>query len=143
MPASAAFSGYGTTVEIGNASGGTSSTWKTVGEVKKVEFTGDKVDLEDSTHMKSPDARHEYKALLIDDGDCAIDGNFIPDDEGQIELKTARDARAVRDFKVTLPLSLGIYTFEGIVIGFTRPLMHDKISPLNAKVKITGALVLS
>lgn len=143
MSASAAFSGYGTVVEIGNASGGTSSTWKTVGEVKKVEFTGDKVDLDDVTHMQSPDARREYIPTLIDDGEMSLEANFIPDDVGQIELKTVRDARSKRDFKVTLPNSLGIYTCEGYVVGFTRPLLHDKASPLSAKVKITGALDLA
>jgi len=143
MPASAAFSGYGTTFEIGNASGGTSSTWIEVGEVKKIELSGDKVDLDDVTHMQSPDARREYIPTLIDDGDLSIDANFIPDDAGQIELKTARDARSKRDFRITLPLSLGVYAAEGYVVGFTRPLFHDKGSPLSAKVKITGALDLA
>lgn len=143
MAASAAFSGYGTTIDVGNASGGTSSTWTNVGEVKKIELSGDKVDLDDVTHMQSPDARREYIPTLIDDGDLSLDANFIPDDAGQIELKTVRDARSKRDFRIVLPFSLGTYSCEGYVVGFTRPLFHDKASPLSAKIKITGALDLA
>lgn len=143
MPASAAFSGYGTTFEIGNASGGTSSTYTTVGEVKKLDISNDKVDLEDVTHMQSPDARHEYITTLIDDGEISFDANFIPDDAGQVEMKTARDARSKRDFRITLPNSLGVYTADGFVVGFSRPLAHDKAATVSGKVKITGALDLA
>jgi len=140
MGASAAFSGYGTTVEIGNASGGTSNTWKTISELKKVEFSGDKVNMDSTTNLTSPDAREEVITTTIDDGDVALDGNFIPDDEGQLELKTARDARSLRDFKVTLPFSLGVFTFNAFVVNFTRPVTFDKAVQLACKLKITGAL---
>jgi predicted secreted protein len=152
---SQAFSGYGLYVELGNNDGSTSpfvaETFSAISEVQMVDFTGSKVDLVDVTHAQSPNARREYIATLIDDGEMTFTANFIPGDLTQTGLQTVYSNRAVRDWRVLLPGAtspstvgpLGEFTFSGIVTSIDHGLPFDKEAKLSVKVKITGQLLFT
>jgi hypothetical protein len=142
-----AFSGYGLFVKLGNNDGVVSpfsaETFTAIKEVQEVNFTGSKVDIVDVTHAQSPNARREYIATLIDDGDMDCTANFLPGDTTQTSLQTVYNNRQPRNWEVDLPNGLGKFTFSGLVTSLNRDLNFAKEAKLTFKVKITGQNVLT
>jgi hypothetical protein len=135
---SQAFSGYGLFLNQGtNAS---PPVYTAITEAQTVTLSGSKVDLVDVTHAQSPQARREYLATLIDSGDCDFTANFIPGDSTQVALQATMDARLAVPWEITLPGSLGTFTFNGIVSTIDHTLDFSKEAKLTCKIKITGPL---
>lgn len=138
---SQAFSGWGLTVSIGTIA--SPPVFTAISEVQVVDFSNDKVDLVDVTHTQSPNARREFLATLIDDGEMNFTANFIPGDATQTNLQTVRAARTATPWEVVLPGSLGTFTFAGIITALNHNLDFSKESKLTVKVKVTGELLFT
>jgi predicted secreted protein len=138
---SQAFSGFGTAVNLETSA--SPFVFDLIEEVQTVEFTGSKVDLVDVTNMQSPSAYREYLATLKDAGELQFTANFLPAASGQGLLQSAFESRAVQQWKVTLPSSLGEFDFAGIVTSIDHSLTFDKEAKLTVKVKITGPNVFT
>src|SRR6476619_5151780 len=101
-----------------------------IAEVQKVTFSGNKVDFADVTNIQSPDNYKEFIPTLIEAGELSFDANFIPGDETQTDLYTARDARTKKSWEVVLPDSLGTFSFDAYVASIDQALDFAKEAKL-------------
>lgn len=143
MPASKSYSAKGTVFSFGTASTGT-VTFTNVAEIKSIQFSGGKVDLEDVTNMDSPGAFREKTPTLLDGGDLSLSGNYVSGDAGRVAFNTAYLGRTLISCKVVLPLAPGqttvgdSFTFNGYVSENNVDLQFDKAASFSAKITITG-----
>lgn len=143
MAASKSYSAKGTVFSFGPASTGTVA-FTTVAEIKTIQFSGGKLDLEDVTNMDSPGAFREKTPTLLDGGDLSLSGNYISGDAGRIAFNTAYLGRTLIACKVVLPLAAGqttagdTFTFNGYVSENNVDLQFDKVTSFSAKITITG-----
>jgi len=135
-----ALKSQGVKLEIQTAAG-PPAVLSPVGEVKTIGDidSGQAADI-DVTHLQS-DAK-EYLIGLKDAGTITLEGNLVPDDIGQVEMRTARDDQAIRSFKITLtdatPTTL---SFDAFVKQFATSAGVDSSLPFNASLRVTGEVV--
>jgi len=124
-------------------------TYTQVAEIKTLDFSGSKNDLEDVTNLDSLNRFKQYVATLADAGDCSISGNYITSDTGQTAFKAAFNSAAVLSFKIVLPLQAGqttqgeAWTFLGIVSELDNTVQYDKVLQFTSKVKVTGPITVT
>ncbi len=133
MPTENPFVGLGTTVDFGSGSPPTS-----LAGVTGVTFSGDKVAMEKTTNMLTPEGTDTFIASTDDPGTCDIKCWTYPGDTSQEALKAAKVAKVAIAFVVTLPGALGTRSFEGLVESATVALPLEKNSTTDFKVKLTG-----
>ena len=104
-----------------------------------ISFSGDKVAMEKTTDMQTPNGTDTFIASTDDPGTCDIKCWNLPADVSQIALKAAKVAKVEIPFIVSLPGSLGTRTFNGLVESATVGLPLEKNSTIDFKIKITGA----
>jgi hypothetical protein len=89
--------GYGTLFKVRTATG--PDVYTSVGEQTNVTPYALAVDTVDATHMASPSAAREYIAGLIEAGEAAVEGHYVPSgtDEALLfsMLRTKQTCRAV------------------------------------------------
>ena len=123
-------------------------TYTQVAEVKTLNFSGSKNDLEDVTSFDSEGRFKQYVATLADSGDCSINGNYITSDEGQGAFRAAFNDAPTLSFKIVLPLQAGQtvqgeqWVFNGIVSELDNGVQYDKIISFQSKVKCTGPITV-
>ena len=145
MASTKSFSAKGTVFSFGPASG-SPVVYTTVAEIKTIQFSGGKLDLEDVTNMDSPGAFREQVPTLLSGGDLSLSGNYVSGDAGRAAFNTAYLARTLVSCKVVLPLAPAqtttgdSFTFEGYISENNVDLQFDKVSSFSAKVTITGPL---
>lgn len=127
------FVGYGLSVTFGSGSPPTD-----LAGITGVTFSGDKVATEKTTNMATPNGTDTFIASTDDPGTCDIKCWLLPGDSSQEALKTAKEAKALVPFTVTLPNSLGTRTFEGIVESATPAFPLEKNCTIDFKVKLSG-----
>src|SRR5713226_3309337 len=106
---SQAWSAEGTVLERGD--GASPEVFTKIAEIVKIARAGAKMDLPDVTNMDSG-AYREYIATLLDAGELAFEGNYLPNDATQSVLQTDFDARALHNWKILLPPGPGFVTTE-------------------------------
>lgn len=135
--------GRGTVLSI-STDGGT--TYIPVNQLKTIQFSGGKSDLEDITNMGSPGAFREYAPTLLDAGQAALQGIFDPEDAGQLALSAAWIAQALLTVKMQFPkasdqTTVGLMrTFTAYVSEDNLDAQFDKTSTLAVTLKITGPI---
>ena len=133
---SQAFAGQGTQLQRGNAA--SPEVFTSLAEVKNIQRSGAKVDLQDVTNMDSVGAYREYLPTLLDAGEVSFSGNYIPGDTTQQTLQSDFDSRAKKNWKIVLPNTLGAWSFAAYVSSFDFDLPTDKEATITVKLKITG-----
>jgi predicted secreted protein len=119
-----------------------------VAELKSVDFSGSKNDLEDVTNFDSAGRFKQYIATLADAGDCSINGNYIASDVGQSAFRGAFSSAAVLSYEIVLPLQAGqtvvgeTWVFLGILSELDNHVQYDKVLGFSAKVKVTGPITV-
>lgn len=104
-----------------------------------VELSADEIDV---TAHDSPDGYREYAQGLRDSGSVAIEGNFTGDTSHEA-LKTLFDSGDTVAMSITFPGTLGNWTFNGFITGFsTDAPMEDKLT-FSATIKVTGKPILA
>jgi hypothetical protein len=116
-----------------------------VKQLKTVQFSGGKSDLEDVSNMDSPGAFREFAPTLLDAGQAAVNGVFNPGDPGQLAFNAAFVAQTLVHCKLQFAPAAGdstgfLRTFAGYVTENNLDAQFDKSSTLAATVKITGPI---
>ena len=138
---SSAVTAAGTTLEYGDTNGGASTVWTTIPEIKDIQGPDGTVETIDVSNHSSTGSTREFKAGLIDEGQLTIPFNYIPDDAAHLALRTIRDARALRDFRITMvDTSTTVWTFEALVTGVSISAAVDGIYEGTLTLKISGVI---
>jgi hypothetical protein len=137
MP-SQAFAGRSSQLQRGDGATPT-EVFSTIAEVRKITRSGSKADLADVTNMDSGNYR-EFLPTLLDAGEIALEGNYIPSDITQGLLQADFDGQAKHNWKIVLPAARGHWSFAAYVVGVDTPdLQVDKEATFSSRLKITGA----
>jgi hypothetical protein len=149
MAPSTGFTGKGTIFSMGPA-----ATFTTVGQIKTIQFNGQKWSFDDVTNLNSPavgvGVLEEALPAKMAPGELAIGGIFLPNDAGQEALNTAFQAGTLENFKVQLPMGPGqttagnLYAFSGYVQEFPAPdVQFDKIVNFKVTIKLSTVITLT
>ncbi len=149
MAPSTGFTGKGTVLSMGQA-----ATYTAVGQIKTIQFNGQKWSFDDITNLGSPaigpGVLEEALPAKLAPGELAVGGIFLPNDAGQEALNTAFQAGTLENFKVQLPMGPGqttagnVYAFSGYVQEFPAPdVQFDKIVNFKVTIKLTTVITLT
>lgn len=139
----------GTQTSVSFAASVTIVTYEPVAELKTLDFSGSKNDIEDVSNFDSASRFKEYIVTMADAGDCSISGNYIAGDTGQGLFRGAFTAGTVLSFQIVLPLQSGQtsfgekWVFNGIVQELDNAISYDKALTFSAKLKVTGPIVVT
>jgi len=127
------------------AGAGTTISWNgtTVNEVTSIGDLDTSADDIEVTDYQSTDGYKEYIQGLKDGGELEIEGNFYPSDTGQSNLISDFNAGTTREVIITLPGSIGTWTFDAYVKGFATQVPLDGKVGFSATLKITGKPVFA
>jgi predicted secreted protein len=109
-------------------------------EIKDINFTGSKYDLDDVTNYESGNFR-EFISTLADSGDLSFSGNYIPTDASQAALLGFFNTGVLVSWKITLPAAANAsqpITFKAFVQSLEHNLPLDKAATISGKLKISG-----
>lgn len=134
---SASFAGRNTVIEYNIGSG-----FVQLAEIKQIQFTGSKFDLEDVTNMQSGNFR-EWLPTLGDSGELSFSGNYIPGNQTQTDLLNAFNNATLVQWLVILPANRGTISFSAFVQSLDRDLSVDKAATISGKLKITGVISIA
>lgn len=140
---SRAFAGQGTQLQLGSGTPAAPGSYTTIAEVTKIQRSGSKMDIVDTTNMDSIGAYREKLPTLLDGGDISLDCNYIPQDTTQQELQTLFDSRTLKPWQIVLPNTLGTWNFNAYSTQVDFDLMVDKAATFTAKLTITGKPVFT
>jgi predicted secreted protein len=140
---SRAFAGQGTQLQLGSGTPAAPGSYTTIAEVTKIQRSGSKMDIVDTTNMDSIGAYREKLPTLLDGGDISLDCNYVPQDSTQQSLQTLFDNRTLAPWQIVLPNSLGTWNFNAYVAQVDFDLMTDKASTFTSKLTITGKPVFT
>lgn len=104
------------------------------------------LDTQEVTSHQSANSYKEYIGTLLDGGEAAIEGNFIPSDtDGQVGLITDMEAKTVQSFVITFPPAiLATWTFTALVTAFeVGDTPVDGVLTFSATLKISGKPTLA
>jgi hypothetical protein len=132
MPETQASTGFSATFGIHN--GADPGEFVKVAEVTAITPPGSKRDIEEATHLESPDRHKEFIANLAEIGEATITLNFVP--SATHELQAAFDAGAGR-FQIAYPSGVTL-TFSGIVTAFQPGEISNSRMTATFTVKGTG-----
>jgi hypothetical protein len=133
--ATKAQSGLGSLVKIGAV---------TIGEIQSIKQSGCKWDTEEATNLAS--TAKEFVPTIIDWGEFQVSAKRVSTDAGQLAVVAAFGTGASSAFSVTLLKEAGqvttgdIYTFNGIVTELSIAVDATKLTPLEFKIKVSGAV---
>jgi hypothetical protein len=107
-------------------------------EIKDINFTGAKYDLDDVTNYESGNFR-EWITTLADSGDVSFSGNYVPSDASQAALLGFFNTGVLVNWKITLPAAANAQpiTFKAFVQSLEHNLPLDKAATISGKLKIT------
>lgn len=133
--------GYGTILKWGDNGGSIQ-----IAELTKIGAVSLSTSKIDATTLTSPDSYKEMLPGLIEPGDVAIEGNFRPDDSGQIAMLNDMNSRTKRDFTIEFPtaLSTATWTGEAYITAFAAgDATPEGVIPFSATLTITGKPTLN
>lgn len=128
-----------------SAAAGTTISWNgtTVNEVTSIGDLDTSADDIEVTDYQSTDGYKEFIQGLKDGGELEIEGNFYPSDTGQSNLISDFNAGTTREVIITLPGSIGTWTFDAYVKGFATQTPIDGKVGFTATLKVTGKPVFA
>jgi hypothetical protein len=138
-----AIAAFGTLVQLGSGTGGTSASYTTIAEVGDIDGPADSVDTIEVTSHSSPQARKEFIASLIDSGEISFPMWFVPDDPTQDDmtgLQYYKNARAAANFRIVFPDSSQV-DFSALVTKFGMKAPVRGVLSADVTLKITGAMI--
>lgn len=121
-------------------------TYTAVAELKTLDFSGSKNDVEDVTNFDSAGRAHEFEVTLLDSGEIKIAGNYITSDVGQAAFRAAFQSGVKLSFQMILPLQAGqtvageTWIFIGAVTELDNTISYDKVLQFSSTVKISGLI---
>ena len=138
----------GTVCKIGTLNAQTtapaSDTFLTIGEVIGVDGPGGSASVIDATHFAS--VAKEKLMGLPDEGQVTLRMNVVPDDVGLLEIREARSAQELRNWRITLPSSAPTpkqMDFKGFAMSMNYTAQPDGKWELTATIEISGAVTWS
>jgi len=96
------------------------------------------VDQLEVTSHDSEGGYREYVPTLRTGGEVAIEGNFVPTDEGQFALYEAFNDGTSDTYTIQLPQDLGSWTFDANVSAFEMGAPFEGKLTFSATLRITG-----
>ncbi len=138
-----AFSGQGLLVKIGTADAASvdaaGDSFLTIEEIMDVDGPSPTLTLIEATHLGSQFI--ERIAGLIDGGSLALQGNFIPNDAGQLECREALTGRQLRNFQVIFPTTLepNQIDFKAFVTSMPTKVGANAKADLSINLTLSGA----
>lgn len=117
-----------------------SASYEDLAEVKSIDFSGAKYDLDDVTNYESGNFR-EWITTLADSGELSFTGNYVPSDDSQSALLGFFNAGTLVSWQITLPEAAAAeqpITFDAYVSSLEHNLPLDKAASVTGKLKITG-----
>ena len=119
-----------------------SAEFQQLAEIKSIDFSGAKYDLDDVTNYESGNFR-EWITTLADSGELSFTGNYIPSDDSQQALLGFFNSGTLVSWQITLPEGADAeapITFNAYVSSLEHNLPLDKAATITGKLKITGAV---
>lgn len=141
MSTTAAKSGFGTLLKIGDGGGG-GEVFTTIAEIKQIQGPKQKADAYDATNMGSPTTGtsgfREFVPGLVDAGEITISGNYTSV-ASQDSLRTTFWNGTLRNFQMVVPLAVPeTWSFAAIVVAHELTLPHDGAMAFTATLKLSG-----
>lgn len=145
MAASQAQIGYGTLLKRGN--GASPEVFTPVAEITSITPPQAESDDVEVTHMESPGRTKEYIAGMVEAGEAAFKGNWIPGNATQdhlVGVLADQKAGTVRNWQIVVPPGTAApagltWSFSGYVKKFNPDIsVSDKLS-FDASIKVSGA----
>lgn len=144
MPATQAFAGQGATLEYTDG-----SVYTKLGQIKTIDFTGAKTQMDNISNMDSPSAYEEYLPTMISAGEVSFEGVMQPDaDVGgtTATLQAKQDARELLTWKLIEPSTTltgsqttpATFGFSAYISELSFKLAFDKATIFSGKLTITG-----
>lgn len=129
-------------VQIQRGNGAASEIFTTIAEITDFDGPGGSASEIDTTSLDS--TAREFLMGLKDEGQFTFNCNLVPSDTAQTGLRTDRDNRTLRNFKVILTdASSTTLTFSAYVMGFSiSGAVDDKIGA-SVTLRISGAVTWS
>lgn len=129
-------------VVIARGDGASPEVFSTIGECTDFDGPSGQAAVIDATHFQS--TAKEKIIGLPDEGQVTIGGNFIGANAQQTGLRTDRNNRTLRNFKITLTDSPAtVLTFAAYVLSFAISGAVDDKIPFSATLEISGAVTYS
>lgn len=119
-----------------------SASYSELAEIKSIDFSGSKYDLDDVTNYESGNFR-EWITTLADSGELSFTGNYIPSDVSQQSLRGFFNNGTLVAWQITLPAEADAddpITFDAYVSSQDVNLPLDKAASITGKLKITGRI---
>jgi hypothetical protein len=115
-------------------------TWTAIGEVTDFSgLGGGSASVIDNTHLKS--LRKEKRMGLADEGQASYTLNLVPSDLGQQAARASRDARTLKNYRVTLTdTPATVLTYAAYCTMFEVSGAVDGKIPAKMTNEITGAI---
>jgi hypothetical protein len=132
MATPASFVGVGQEIKFGST---------TLLHISDVTYSGNKVDTPDTTDAAAASGYRTFIPALKDAGECTVKGIWYPGETSKEALETNKGVVAV--WVHTLPNSLGLLTFNGMITGLDEAAPLDKAGEFTLKIKISGPKVYS
>lgn len=113
------------------------TTFIKVGEIQEIGGPSGSADIINVSHL---DSTAQEKLLgLPDEGQITLRGNYIPTDNGQVEMLEAKATRQRRDFKITLSNGQ-IWSGQCFVMAFNLEIAVNQQVRFSATIEITGSV---
>lgn len=140
MAVSTAVKSQGTTIGISTVLA--VPVYVTIANVKGISGlgSGEASDI-DITHLSS--SAKEFAVGLKDEGTITLTLDYDPDDAGQTDLQTSVDNSAMCKFKITLPSTVGAFTFSGTPKSFSKEIAVDGVITSSVTIRTSGAVVFA
>lgn len=140
MATSTAIKSQGTT--IGISTNLTTPVYSTIGNVKSISGlgSGESNDI-DITHLSS--SAKEFAVGLKDEGSITLALDYDPEDVGQDAVQSAVDGSTMCKFKITLPATIGAFTFNGTPKSFSKEIAVDGVVSSSISIRVSGAVTFA
>lgn len=126
-------------IQLQRGNGAGPEVFTTIGEVMSFSGPGGNATVIDASHAQS--TAKEKLMGLKDEGQLSFEANLVPGDAAQTGLRTDRNNRTLRNFKLILtdagPTTL---TFAAYVLGFAIAGSADDKITLSVTLEISGAV---
>lgn len=126
-------------VQIQRGNGATPEVFSTIAEITDFDGPGGSASEIDTTSLDS--TAREFLMGLKDEGQFTFNSNLVPSDTAQSGLRSDRDNRTLRNFKVILTdASATTLTFSAYVMGFSISGGVDSKIGASITLRISGAV---